>query len=204
MSYEGGAHLCWVDFSNSPVLGLEWGLLHPGLHQDTLIRAFLVQPLMAVKHIADVGCQVQHVNIPAVEPHKLHASAVSAIHRSSAKKLTSVILIASRQRKGCPVSRCHCKIVVQTPTWCMHNLASHILARYTKLQPFVCNTVCSYRRKSVKSLVLVGHNRCPIVASWSHPGRVVYIAYIHSTSTMQTCYILQPCRQICLTALPRP
>ena len=92
MGYEGEAYLCWVDFSNSPVLGLEWGLLHPGLHQDALVLALLVQPLMAVKHIADVCRQVQHVNIPAVEPHKLCASALS---NSLAKNLALVITIAS-------------------------------------------------------------------------------------------------------------
>lgn len=63
------AYLCWVDFSHSPVPGLQWGLLHPGLHQHALILALLVQPLRAVKHIPDVCCQVQHLNTPALEPY---------------------------------------------------------------------------------------------------------------------------------------
>ena len=75
--YGGEACLCWVHFSNSPVLGGQGWLLDPGLHQHTLILALLVQPLMAVKHVANVCCQMQHVNIPAIEPHKLHASGLS-------------------------------------------------------------------------------------------------------------------------------
>lgn len=59
--------LCWIDFRDSPVPGLYWGLLHPRLDQDSLILALIIQPLVAVKHVADVCWQVQHIDSPAVQ-----------------------------------------------------------------------------------------------------------------------------------------
>ena len=59
------AYLCWVDFRDSPVVHLTGGLLNPGLHQNALILALVVQPLMALKHVPDVCGEVQHVYIPA-------------------------------------------------------------------------------------------------------------------------------------------
>ena len=59
------AYLCWVDFRDSPVVHLTGGLLNPGLHQNALILALVVQPLMALKHITDVCGEVQHIYIPA-------------------------------------------------------------------------------------------------------------------------------------------
>jgi len=47
-------YLCGVDLSDPPVLRLCGGVLDPGLHQDALILALLVQPLMAVKDVPEV------------------------------------------------------------------------------------------------------------------------------------------------------
>lgn len=66
------AHLCWVDLSDSPVMHLAGGLLNPGLHQNALILALVVQPLMALKHVPDVCGEVQHVNIPAGTEYRCH------------------------------------------------------------------------------------------------------------------------------------
>ena len=47
-------YLCRVNLSDPPVLHLCGGVLDPGLHQDALILALLVQPLTALKDVPDV------------------------------------------------------------------------------------------------------------------------------------------------------
>ncbi len=47
-------YLCGVNLGDPPVLRLCGGVLDPGLHQDALILALLVQPLMALKDVPDV------------------------------------------------------------------------------------------------------------------------------------------------------
>ena len=47
-------YLCRVNLSDPPVSHLCGGVLDPGLHQDALILALLVQPLTALKDIPDV------------------------------------------------------------------------------------------------------------------------------------------------------
>lgn len=47
-------YLCRVNLSDPPVLHLCGGVLDPGLHQDALILALLVQPFMALKDVPNV------------------------------------------------------------------------------------------------------------------------------------------------------
>lgn len=47
-------YLCRVNLSDPPVLHLCGGVLDPRLHQDALILALLVQPLMALEDVTDV------------------------------------------------------------------------------------------------------------------------------------------------------
>lgn len=64
----GGGGVLWQDLCDAPVLGLHGRGLHQLQIQNPLMLAALVNPVVAAKHIPDVGGQMQHVDIP--EQHR--------------------------------------------------------------------------------------------------------------------------------------